>query len=68
LAEKVSAVAWLKDNPEGFGIVGDEIDNDDNIAIAVRKGDALKEDFNKALAEIRQNGTLAKIEQANFGQ
>jgi polar amino acid transport system substrate-binding protein len=68
LAEKVSAVAWLKDNPEGFGIVGDEIDNDDNIAIAVRKGDALKEDFNKALDEIRQNGTLAKIEQANFGQ
>lgn len=68
LAEKVSAVAWLKDNPEGFAIIGDEIDNNDNIAIAVRKGDALKEEFNQALAEIRQNGTLAKIEQANFGQ
>lgn len=68
LAEKVSAKAWLKDNPEGFGVVGDEIDNNDNIAIAVRKGDSLKDDLNKALTAIRENGTLAKIEQANFGQ
>lgn len=68
LAEKVSAVAWLKDNPEGFEMVGDEIDNDDNIAIAVRKGDSLKEDFNKAMAKIREDGTLAKLEQSNFGQ
>ena len=45
LAEKVSAKAWLKDNPEGFGIVGDEIDNDDNIAIAVRKEDPLERRF-----------------------
>jgi lysine-arginine-ornithine-binding protein len=68
LAEKVSAKAWLKDNPEGFGIVGDEIDNEDNIAIAVRKGDPLKNDFDKALSEIRSNGELARLEQANFGQ
>nr|WP_299040331.1 transporter substrate-binding domain-containing protein [uncultured Psychrobacter sp.] len=68
LAEKVSAKAWLKDNPEGFGIVGDEIDNDDNIAIAVRKGDPLRDDFNKALSEIRSNGELARLEQANFNQ
>ncbi len=68
LAEKVSAKSWLADNPEGFGIVGDEIDNDDNIAIAVRKGDALKDEFNKALSEIRSNGELARLEQANFGQ
>ena len=68
LAEKVSAKSWLKDNPEGFGIVGDEIDNDDNIAIAVRKGDPLKADFDKALSEIRSNGELARLEQANFNQ
>ena len=68
LAEKVSANAWLTDNAEGFGIVGDEIDNNDNIAIAVRKGDALKADFDKALSEIRSNGELARLEQANFGQ
>ena len=68
LAEKVSAKSWLADNPEGFGIVGDEIDNDDNIAIAVRKGDSIKDDFNKALSEIRSNGELARLEQENFGQ
>ncbi len=68
LAEKVSAKSWLTDNPEGFGIVGDEIDNDDNIAIAVRKGDALRDDFNAALNEIRSNGELARLEQANFDQ
>ncbi|TSB23076.1 transporter substrate-binding domain-containing protein [Psychrobacter sp. YGAH215] len=68
LAEKVSAKSWLADNPEGFGIVGDEIDNDDNIAIAVRKDDSIKDDFNKALSEIRSNGELARLEQENFGQ
>lgn len=68
LAEKVSAKSWLKDNAAGFGIVGDEIDNNDNIAIAVRKGDPIKEDFNKALSAIRSNGKLASLEQANFGQ
>ncbi len=68
LAEKVSAKSWLKDNPAGFGRVGDEIDNDDNIAIAVRKGDPLRDDFNKALSEIRSNGKLASLEKANFGQ
>lgn len=68
LAEKVSAKSWLKDNPTGFGIVGDEIDNNDNIAIAVRKGDPLQKDFNKALSTIRSNGKLALLEQSNFGQ
>ena len=68
LAEKVSAKSWLVDNSEGFGIAGDEIDNDDNIAIAVRKGDSLKADFDKALSEIRSNGELARLEQMNFGQ
>lgn len=68
LAEKVSAKEWLKDNPEGFAIVGDEIDNDDNIAIAVRKGDPLKDKFNEAMKQLRDNGTLAKLEKDNFGQ
>lgn len=68
LAEKASAKSWLKDNSSDFGIVGDEIDNDDNIAIAVRKDDPLKEEFNKALSEIRSNGELARLEKANFDQ
>ncbi len=68
LAEKVSAKSWLADNPEGFGIVGDEIDNNDNIAIAVRKDDPLRDELSKALSEIRSNGELARLEQMNFGQ
>ncbi|WP_227429343.1 transporter substrate-binding domain-containing protein [Psychrobacter sp. I-STPA6b] len=67
LAEKVSAKDWLKNNPD-FAIIGDEIDNNDNIAIAVRKGDGLKAEFDQALTAIRENGELAKLEQANFGQ
>lgn len=66
MAEKVSAGDWLKQNNAGFGLVGEEIDNNDNIAIAVRKGDALKDEFNKALAELKQSGELTKIEAANF--
>ena len=38
------------------------------LVIAVRKGDSIKEDFNKALSEIRSNGELARLEQQNFGQ
>ncbi|MGO1966579.1 MAG: transporter substrate-binding domain-containing protein [Moraxellaceae bacterium] len=68
LAEKVSANSWLADNAEGFSIVGEEIDNDDNIAIAVRKDDPLKDEFNQALSEIRSSGELARLEEANFGQ
>lgn len=66
LAEKVTAAVWLKDNPE-FAIVG-EMNNNDNIAIAVRKDDPLKAELNTALAKIKENGELAKLQQANFGQ
>lgn len=68
MAEKVSANDWLKTAGEGFGLVGEEIDNNDNIAIAVRKGDPLKADFDKALAELKASGELAKIEQAVFAE
>lgn len=67
MAEKVSAADWLaSENSEGFGLVGDEIDNNDNIAIAVRKGDPLKAEFDRALAELRKSGELDSIEAANF--
>lgn len=65
MAEKVSAQDWLKDNA-GFGLVGDEIDNNDHIAIAVRKDDPLKEQFNQALAQIKASGELAAIEAKYF--
>lgn len=67
MAEKVSAADWLKNNNNpSFGLVGQEIDNNDNIAIAVRKGDPLKDEFNQALATLKQSGKLAEIEAANF--
>lgn len=67
MAEKVSAADWLKQaGNEGFALVGDEIDNNDNLGIAVRKGDALKDKLNDALAKIKQNGKLSQIEQAYF--
>lgn len=68
MAEKVSANDWLKDNKDGFGLVGDEIDNNDKLGIAVRKGDTLKAEFDKALAEIKASGELAKIEATYFHQ
>lgn len=66
MAEKASASDWLKsgDN-QGFGLVGEEIDNNDNLGIAVRKGDPLKAEFDKALGELKASGELAKIE-ANY--
>jgi ABC-type amino acid transport substrate-binding protein len=67
MAEKVSASDWLKENGEGFGLIGEEIDNNDNLGIAVRKGDSLKDDFNKALHALKQSGKLAELEQATFG-
>lgn len=68
MAEKVSANDWLRDNKDGFGLVGDEIDNNDKLGIAVRKGDPLKAEFDKALEEIKSSGELAKIEATYFHQ
>lgn len=67
MAEKVSAADWLQKNGQGFGLVGEEIDNNDNLGIAVRQKDPLKDEFNKALATLKANGTLAKLEAASFG-
>lgn len=65
MAEKVSANDWLKTNPD-FALVGEEIDNDDNIAIAVRRGDPLREDINQALNQLVATGKLAQIEARHF--
>lgn len=67
MAEKVSANDWLKSgDTAGFGLVGDEIDNNDNLGIAVRKGDPLKAEFDKALAELKASGELSKLEASIF--
>lgn len=67
LAEKVSAADWLPENPD-YAVIGGELDNDDHLGIALRKEDPLKADFNAAIEAIRDNGELAKIEEANFGK
>lgn len=66
MAEKVSAADWLKQNNNGFGLIGEEIDNNDNLGIAVRKGDALKAEFDSALAKLKESGKLKEIEQTHF--
>lgn len=66
MAEKVSAAEWLKQEQQGFGLVGEEIDNNDNLGIAVRKGDTLKDEFNQALTKLKESGKLAEIETASF--
>lgn len=68
LSEKVTAAEWLKQNTDKFTIAGNEIDNNDNIAAAVRKGDPLKADIDKALATLQSNGELAKLQKQYFGQ
>ncbi len=60
------AYDWLKDKPD-YEFVGDRIDIDDIIGIAVRKGeDDLREKFNAALKTIRDNGTYAQINEKYF--
>lgn len=68
LSEKVTATEWLKQNSDKFTVVGDELDNNDNIAIAVRKGDPLKAEFDQALAALQSNGELGKLQKHYFGQ
>ncbi|MCK6052270.1 transporter substrate-binding domain-containing protein [Moraxella osloensis] len=66
LSEKVTASEWLKQNPN-YQIVGSEMDNGDNIAMAIRKGDPLKAEFDKALGALQSNGELAKLQKQHFG-
>lgn len=68
LSEKVTATEWLKQNGDKFAIAGREIDNNDNIAAAVRKGDPLKAEFDTAFATLQSNGELSNLQKKYFGQ
>jgi len=60
------AYDWMKDK-EGFAFVGERIDIDDKIAIAVREGDEdLRQKFNAALDAIRESGQYAEINEKYF--
>ncbi|QLH44016.1 MAG: transporter substrate-binding domain-containing protein [Coxiellaceae bacterium] len=63
---------WLQTHQEQYEIVGQPIDDEKyfgrGYAIAVRKGNkALLNQLNQALAAIKANGTLQKINQQYFG-
>lgn len=70
ISDKLPALTWLKtDLGKGFAIVGDEIDIDDKISVAVDQGnDELLKQFNDALAAIKADGTYQKIVIEHFGE
>ena len=68
ISDKLPALEWLG-SPSGnnYAIKGDEIDINDNFAIAVRPDDeALQAKINKSLANLKSNGTYDKINQKYF--
>lgn len=69
VSDKVPALTWLKsDAAKGFSVKGDEIDINDHIAIAVDKGNSeLLGKINKALADIKADGTYDTISNKYFG-
>ena len=69
MSDKVTGMDWLK-TPAGkdYEVKGQEITTDkDAMGIGFRKGDPLVAKFNKALAEIKANGTYDQISGSYFG-
>ncbi|MFC6670444.1 transporter substrate-binding domain-containing protein [Marinobacterium aestuariivivens] len=67
LSDKFPAYDWLQSEAgQGYEFKGSDIDIDDEIAIAVRKGDPLKEKFNAAIKAIIENGTYEQINAKYF--
>ena len=67
ISDKVPALQWLNSASGGNYVVkGNEIDIDDNFAIAVRPGDKLQGKFNQALANIKSNGTYDELNHRYF--
>ncbi|MDH0730544.1 ABC transporter substrate-binding protein [Pseudomonas sichuanensis] len=67
LADKYVQYEWLKsDAGKDYEFKGEPVVDSDKIGIAVRKGDPLREKLNKALAEIKADGTYKKINDKYF--
>ncbi len=67
LADKFVNWEWLKsDAGQGFEFKGEPVFDNDQIAIAVRKGDPLREKLNAALKAIVDDGTYKKINDKYF--
>ena len=67
VSDKLPALEWLgTTSGSDYVLKGEEIDINDNFAIAVRPGDALQAKFNQSLANIKANGTYDEINQKYF--
>ena len=67
LSDKFPAYDWLKtEGGQKFAFNGGDIDIDDKIGIAVRKGDPLKDKFSAAIKAIVADGTYEKINSQYF--
>ncbi len=68
LSDELPTYDWLKTSGNGgdFEFKGESFKKEDEIGIAVRKGDKLKEKFNTALEEILADGTYEKINAKYF--
>ncbi len=67
LADKYVQYEWLKSKDgQNFEFKGEPVVESDKIGIAVRKGDPLRDRLNKALAEIKADGTYKKINDKYF--
>ncbi|MCB1859910.1 MAG: ABC transporter substrate-binding protein [Gammaproteobacteria bacterium] len=67
VTDRLPGYDWLtSEQGQEFEFIGDKIDIGDEIGIAVRKGDALQARFNKAISEIRADGTYDEINAKYF--
>ncbi|MFZ3076577.1 MAG: ABC transporter substrate-binding protein [Psychrobacter glacincola] len=67
ISDKLPAIEWLSSTSgSNYVLKGDEIDINDNFAIAVRPNDALQAKINISLSNIKANGTYDKINQKYF--
>lgn len=67
VSDKLPALEWLgTTSGSDYALKGEEIDINDNFAIAVRPGDALQAKINQSLANIKANGTYDEINQKYF--
>jgi len=67
LSDKFPAYDWLQSKEaQNFEFKGEDIDINDQIGIAIRKRDPLKEKFNAAIKAIVENGTYAEINARYF--
>ncbi|WP_435979869.1 transporter substrate-binding domain-containing protein [Psychrobacter sp. DM4] len=69
MSDKVTGLDWLKTEAgQNYEIKGAEISTDeDAMGIGFRKDDALVAKFNKALSELKANGTYEQITGSYFG-